>query len=61
MAKRKEILKILPCLNLCEGIPAQDEEKSVLLSLSKKSDGVDGERSSGPREFKVTRRKMGIA
>jgi hypothetical protein len=33
MTKRKEILKIPPCLNLGKGIPAQDEEESVLLSL----------------------------
>ena len=48
VTKRKEILKILPCLNLYKGVPAQDEEKSVLMSLSKKSDGVDGERSPRP-------------
>ena len=48
VTKRKEILKIFPCLNLYKGIPAQDEEKSVLMSLSKKSDGVDGERSPRP-------------
>ena len=48
VTERKEILKILPCLNLYKGIPAQDEEKSVLMSLSKKSEGVDGERFSRP-------------
>ena len=48
VTKRKEILKIFPCLNLYKGIPAQDEEKSVFMSLSKKSDRVDGERSPGP-------------
>jgi len=48
MTEKKEILKILPCLNLCKGIPAQDEEKGVLLSLLKKSDGIDGEGSARP-------------
>jgi hypothetical protein len=48
MSERKEILKVFPCLNLYKGIPPQDEEKSTLLSLSKKSDGIDGERSPGP-------------
>jgi hypothetical protein len=49
VTKRKEVSKILPSLDLSKGILAQDEEKSVLmLSLSKKSDGVDGERPPGP-------------
>ena len=48
VTKRKEVSKILPSLDFYKGIPAQDEEKSVFMSLSKKSDGVDGERSPGP-------------
>jgi len=60
VAKRKENLKVLPCLNLLKCISAQDEEKSMLLSLSKMSEGVDGERPPGPWKFKITGRKMGI-
>jgi hypothetical protein len=48
VTKRKEILEVLPGLNLTKGVPAQDEEKGILMSLSKKSDGVDGERSPRP-------------
>jgi|SRR3989304_1162476 len=48
VTKRKEILKILPCLNLYKSVSAQDEEKNILLSLSKTSKGVDGERSPRP-------------
>jgi hypothetical protein len=48
VAKRKEILEFLPCLNLYKGILSQDEEKGILRSLPKKSDGVDGVRFSRP-------------
>lgn len=61
VAKRKEILEFLPCLNLYKGIPSQDEEKGILRSLPKKSDGVDRVRFSKPWEFKVTGRKMRVA
>ncbi len=47
VAKRKEILKFLPCLYFHKGIPTQDEEKGVLLPLPKISDGVNGVRFSG--------------
>jgi hypothetical protein len=48
VAKRKEILKFLPHLDLYKGIPSQDEEKGALLSVSKKMDGVDRVRFSRP-------------
>ncbi len=48
VTKRKETLKVSPCLNLLKSVPAQNEEKNIFVSLSKGSEGVDGERSPRP-------------
>ena len=48
VAKRKEILVFLPRFNFNKGVPSKDEENGILLSLPKKSEGVDRVRFSRP-------------
>jgi len=61
VAERKETLKLLPRLYLYKGIASKDEEKGILISVTKMSNGFDGVGFSGPRNFQVTGRKIRVA
>ena len=60
VAKREEVLKILPGLNLHKSIPSQDKEEGILIPFKKIPNSVDGIRFSRPLQLNVGSGEIGV-